>query len=143
MISRNGMGDGRGSGGAPDRPADYYETVTRRDMALKARRVDSDVPVKPFMSGQKEHDTVKAFVNILSSQPVTFHDDFQELPEKTLKKVPVLQVSARIDHLHGPKRTPSPCTLDPQQLEVPSPPEVKKEESSGMSGPNNIISYPF
>jgi hypothetical protein len=46
------------------------------------------------MSGQKEHDTVKAFVNILASQPVTFHDDFQELPEKTLKKVPVLQVSA-------------------------------------------------
>ena len=83
--------------------------ITRllRDMALKARRVDSDVPVKPFMSGQNEHDTVKAFVNILASQPVTFHDDFQELPEKTLKKVPVLQVSARIDHLHSPKRTPS------------------------------------
>ena len=42
------------------------------------------------MSGQKEQETVKAFVNIIASQPVTFHDDFQELPEKTLKKVPVL-----------------------------------------------------
>jgi hypothetical protein len=54
------------------------------------------------MSGQKEHEVVKAFVNILASQPVTFHDDFQEQPEKTLKKVPVVQVSAtRIDSLHN------------------------------------------
>ncbi|KAF8483815.1 hypothetical protein DFH94DRAFT_326174 [Russula ochroleuca] len=52
-----------------------------------------------------DHDIVKTFVNILASQPVTFHDDFQEQPEKTLKKVPVLQ------------------------LEVPQPPELKKAEA--------------
>jgi hypothetical protein len=48
-----------------------------------------------------DHDIVKTFVNILASQPVTFHDDFQEQPEKTLKKVPVLQVSTTpIDSPH-------------------------------------------
>jgi hypothetical protein len=45
------------------------------------------------MSGQTEPEFIKAFVNILASQPVTFHDDFQEQPEKTLKIVPVVQVS--------------------------------------------------
>jgi len=56
---------------------------------LVARRVVQTV----YMSGQTEHEFVKAFVNILASQPVTLHDDFQEQPEKTLKKVPVVQVS--------------------------------------------------
>jgi len=51
------------------------------------------------MSGQAEKAFVKAYVNILASQPVTFDDDFQEQPEKTLKKVPVIQVSA-IDNHH-------------------------------------------
>jgi hypothetical protein len=45
-----------------------------------------------LMSGQAEQAFVKAFANILASQPVTFNDDFQEEPEKTLKRVPVLQV---------------------------------------------------
>ena len=49
---------------------------------------------RSFMSGQAEHTFVKAFVNILASQPVTFDDDFQEQPEKTLKRVPVVQVRA-------------------------------------------------
>jgi len=48
------------------------------------------------MSGQAEHTFVKAFVNILASQPVTFDDDFQEQPEKTLKRVPIVQVRAAI-----------------------------------------------
>jgi hypothetical protein len=46
------------------------------------------------MSGQTEQTFVKAFANILASQPVTFDDDFQEEPAKTLKRVPVLQVCA-------------------------------------------------
>jgi hypothetical protein len=49
------------------------------------------------MSGQAEHTFVKAFINILASQPVTFDDDFQEQPEKTLKKVPIVQVRTAID----------------------------------------------
>jgi len=55
------------------------------------------------MSGQAEHTFVKAFVNILASQPVTFDDNFQEQPEKSLKKVPVVQ------------------------LDVPPPPELKRD----------------
>ncbi|KAN0125592.1 hypothetical protein V8E52_000799 [Russula decolorans] len=66
------------------------------------------------MSGQTEHEFVKAFVNILASQPVTFHDDFQEQPEKTLKIAPVVQ------------------------LQVPPPPELKKEEVHPSSAPSTI-----
>ncbi|KAH9050927.1 ubiquitin-domain-containing protein [Lactarius deliciosus] len=44
------------------------------------------------MSDQAELAFVRGFSNILASQPVTFENDFQEQPEKTLKKVPVLQV---------------------------------------------------
>ena len=46
------------------------------------------------MSDQAELAFVKGFTNILASQPVTFENDFQEQPENTLKKVPVLQVGA-------------------------------------------------
>jgi hypothetical protein len=56
------------------------------------------------MSGQTEHEFVKAFVNILASQPVTFHDDFQEQPEKTLKIAPVVQVSI----YHSDQLSPEP-----------------------------------
>jgi len=48
-------------------------------------------------SSQAEHACVKTFVNILASQPVTFDDDFQEQPEKTLKRVPIVQVRPAID----------------------------------------------
>ena len=44
------------------------------------------------MSQQAELAFVKGFSNILASQPVTFENDFQEQPEKTLKRVPVLPV---------------------------------------------------
>ncbi|KAI0251175.1 hypothetical protein BJV78DRAFT_1126828 [Lactifluus subvellereus] len=57
------------------------------------------------MSDQAERAFVKAFVNILASQPVTFDNDFQEQPANTLKRVPVLQV------------------------EVPRPPELKREDA--------------
>ncbi|KAI9508529.1 hypothetical protein F5148DRAFT_1195205 [Russula earlei] len=64
------------------------------------------------MSGQGESAFVKAFVDILASQPVTFDDDFQEQPEKTLKKVAVLH-----------------------QLEVPPPPVPKREEAQSSAPP--------
>ncbi|KAI0302389.1 hypothetical protein B0F90DRAFT_1714397 [Multifurca ochricompacta] len=57
------------------------------------------------MSDQAELAFVKGFANILASQPVTFDNDFQEQPEKTLKRVPVLQV------------------------DIPPPPELRKDES--------------
>ena len=66
------------------------------------------------MSGQAEHTFVKAFVNILASQPVTFDDDFQEQPEKSLKKVPVVQVRAidpnsQTAHLPTTRQSPARC----------------------------------
>ncbi|KAH9046842.1 hypothetical protein EDB84DRAFT_1264470 [Lactarius hengduanensis] len=66
------------------------------------------------MSDQAELAFVRGFSNILASQPVTFENDFQEQPEKTLKKVPVLQV------------------------DVPPPPELIKKgaaQSFGGSAP--------
>jgi len=44
------------------------------------------------MSEQAELAFVKTFVNNLSSQPVTYADDFQQPPERSLRKVPVLPV---------------------------------------------------
>ncbi|KZT69208.1 ubiquitin-like protein [Daedalea quercina L-15889] len=44
------------------------------------------------MAEQAELAFVKTFVNNLSSQPVTYADDFQQPPERSLRKVPVLPV---------------------------------------------------
>ncbi|KAH9932937.1 ubiquitin-domain-containing protein [Fomitopsis serialis] len=44
------------------------------------------------MSEQAELAFVKTFVNNLSSQPVTYADDFQQPSERSLRKVPVLPV---------------------------------------------------
>jgi UV excision repair protein RAD23 len=84
------------------------------------------------MSAQAEHAFVKAFVNILASQPVTFDDDFQEQPEKTLKKIPVVQV--RCDRSTDSSLSHNTKTRYPQ-LDVPPPPELKRGDalSSGAS----------
>ncbi|KZT01047.1 ubiquitin-domain-containing protein [Laetiporus sulphureus 93-53] len=44
------------------------------------------------MAEQAELAFVKSFASNLSSQPVIYADDFQEPPEKSLKKIPVLPV---------------------------------------------------
>lgn len=44
------------------------------------------------MSEQAELTFVKSFANNLSSHPVTYADDFQQPPDKSLKKIPVLPV---------------------------------------------------
>ena len=51
------------------------------------------------MADEKEVAFVKTFVSGLSSQPVTYEDDFQPPLENYLKKVPVLPVS--IEPLSG------------------------------------------
>ncbi|KAN0127362.1 hypothetical protein V8E53_014794 [Lactarius tabidus] len=61
------------------------------------------------MSDQAELAFVRGYSNILASQPVTFENDFQEQPEKTLKKVPVLPV------------------------DVPAPPELRKKGDTQSS----------
>ncbi|PCH35108.1 ubiquitin-domain-containing protein [Wolfiporia cocos MD-104 SS10] len=44
------------------------------------------------MADQAELAFVKSFANNLSSHPVTYADDFQQPPENSLKKIPVLPV---------------------------------------------------
>lgn len=41
---------------------------------------------------------MKAFANNLSSQPVTYADDFQQPPERSLRKIPVLPVCRKSDN---------------------------------------------
>ncbi|KAJ4483976.1 hypothetical protein J3R30DRAFT_3277643 [Lentinula aciculospora] len=64
------------------------------------------------MADQAEHAFIKTFVNTISTQPVTYGDEYQQPPENSLKKVPVLAGAA-----------------------VPEPPARKREEaaSSGRS----------
>lgn len=50
------------------------------------------------MAEQAELAFVKAFVNNLASQPVTYADDFQQPPERSLRKIPVLAVCRKSDH---------------------------------------------
>jgi hypothetical protein len=44
------------------------------------------------MSYQSEQAFVKNFVNALASKPVTYPDDYQQLPQNSLKKVPIFPV---------------------------------------------------
>jgi len=57
------------------------------------------------MADQAELAFVKNLANTLASQPVTFDNDFQQPPENTLKRVPVLQI------------------------DVPPPPERKRQDA--------------
>ncbi|KAI0066780.1 hypothetical protein BV25DRAFT_1835190 [Artomyces pyxidatus] len=67
------------------------------------------------MAEQAELAFVKNLVNTLGSQPVTFPNDFQQAPENTLKRVPVLQIQPENNEIAV-------------QVDVPPPPEHKKEE---------------
>ncbi|KAF9257963.1 hypothetical protein L218DRAFT_909866 [Marasmius fiardii PR-910] len=44
------------------------------------------------MAEQAEIAFIKTFVNTISTQPVTYGDDYQQPPENSLSKVPVLQI---------------------------------------------------
>ncbi|KAH9940328.1 ubiquitin-domain-containing protein [Amylocystis lapponica] len=59
------------------------------------------------MSDQAELVFVKAFTNSLASQPVTYGDDFQQPPENSLKKIPILPV----DLPPPPQRKPAVSAL--------------------------------
>ena len=44
------------------------------------------------MAEQAELSFVKTFASNLASHPVTYGDDFQQPPESSLKKIPILPV---------------------------------------------------
>jgi len=54
------------------------------------------------MSAQAEAAFARTYLNTISSQPVQYGDDFQQAPEETLKKVPVVPV--RTPYPRKPKR---------------------------------------
>ncbi|KAJ6525853.1 hypothetical protein B0H10DRAFT_1863926 [Mycena sp. CBHHK59/15] len=45
------------------------------------------------MADQAEQAFLRVYINTLVSQPVTYKDDYQQPPQNSLKKVPVLQIS--------------------------------------------------
>jgi hypothetical protein len=73
---------------------------------------------------------VKSFLNTLASQPVTYPDDYQAPPQRTLRRVPILPVRNRFLLLPD-KRDSDVGSL---QVDLPAPPEIKKESltSSGV-----------
>jgi ubiquitin-like protein 4 len=48
------------------------------------------------MSAQAEAAFVRTYLNTIGSQSVTYADDFQQAPEATLKKVPLLPVRTEL-----------------------------------------------
>ncbi|KAJ3719047.1 hypothetical protein DFJ43DRAFT_1042816 [Lentinula guzmanii] len=59
------------------------------------------------MADQAEHAFIKTFINTISTQPATYGDDYQQPPENSLRKVPVLR-----------------------EVAVPEPPARKVEETA-------------
>lgn len=63
------------------RVSEYLRSFPRfRKMALSS------------VTDQAERTFAKAFLNTISTQPVTYPDDYQQPSEHSLKRVPVLQV---------------------------------------------------
>jgi len=63
---------------------------------------------------QAEQAFVKTFLNTLSSQPVTYADDYQQPPEHSLKKVPVLQIPVPAP----PERKWTPTTASSASISI-------------------------
>ncbi|KAG5637670.1 hypothetical protein H0H81_003638 [Sphagnurus paluster] len=66
------------------------------------------------MADQAEQAFARTFLNTLASQPVTFADDYQQRPENSLRRVPVLPIP------------------------VPEPPQSKAASSSSSSSSSSI-----
>ncbi|KAJ7512859.1 hypothetical protein B0H11DRAFT_2302651 [Mycena galericulata] len=66
------------------------------------------------MAEQAEVAFLRVFVNTLATQPVTYPDDYQQPPQNSLKRVPVLQT-------------------DVDQISLPAPPRRKQALSSSSA----------
>ncbi|KAF8155991.1 hypothetical protein B0H34DRAFT_715711 [Crassisporium funariophilum] len=70
------------------------------------------------MAEQAEKAFARTFLNTLATQPITYADDYQQLPEHSLKRVPVLPIA------------------------VPPPPERKPQlEASGSSSASISLTF--
>jgi len=62
------------------------------------------------MAEQAEQAFIKTFLNMLSTQPVTYDNDYQQPPPNSLKKVPVFQIDVPAPPEHKPETaTSSAC----------------------------------
>ncbi|KIK69284.1 hypothetical protein GYMLUDRAFT_214381 [Collybiopsis luxurians FD-317 M1] len=69
------------------------------------------------MADQAEHAFIKTFVNTISTQPISYGDDYQQPPENSLKKIPILPVS--VPEPPAPKET-SPSSSATLNLTIKS-----------------------
>ncbi|KAK0435172.1 hypothetical protein EV421DRAFT_1837100 [Armillaria borealis] len=75
------------------------------------------------MAEQAELAFVTTFLNTITSQPVSYPDDYHQPPENSLKRVPVLQAGYRSRCLHcpsGSKKRLDPITLTFKSLKPAS-----------------------
>jgi hypothetical protein len=79
------------------------------------------------MASEAETAFVKTLLNTLSTQPVTYAEDYQQPPENFLKKIPVLPVRTHHQqhHLHLRPVTGS-------QIQLPPPPH--KNDAPTLAG---------
>ncbi|KAJ7126299.1 hypothetical protein C8R44DRAFT_781556 [Mycena epipterygia] len=75
------------------------------------------------MADQAEQAFLRVYINTLASQPITYKDDYQQPPQNSLKKVPVLHISLPAP----PRRTQAasqsssaPLTLTFKSLKPPA-----------------------
>ncbi|KAJ7824947.1 hypothetical protein B0H14DRAFT_3110833 [Mycena olivaceomarginata] len=63
------------------------------------------------MGDQAEVAFLRVYLNTLTSQPIVYKDDYQQPPENSLKKIPVLQISLPAPPRRAPAGSTSASTL--------------------------------
>ncbi|KAJ7701098.1 ubiquitin-domain-containing protein [Mycena rosella] len=74
------------------------------------------------MADQAEQAFLRVYINTLATQPITYKDDYQQPPQNSLKKVPVLQISlpAPPRRKHADASSSAPITLTFKSLKPPA-----------------------
>jgi hypothetical protein len=78
--------------------AQIYERPQRSPswFRVTGRIFAANIPIRQLpqlsMGDQAEVAFLRVYLNTLTSQPIVYKDDYQQPPENSLKKVPVLQV---------------------------------------------------
>ncbi|KAJ7485715.1 hypothetical protein FB451DRAFT_1350185 [Mycena latifolia] len=74
------------------------------------------------MADQAEQAFLRVYINTLATQPVAYKDDYQQPPENSLKKVPVLQISlpAPPRRKQADSSSSAPITLTFKSLKPPA-----------------------
>ncbi|KAF9063428.1 hypothetical protein BDP27DRAFT_1393924 [Rhodocollybia butyracea] len=90
------------------------------------------------MADQAEHAFIKTFVNTISTQPVTYGDDYQQPPENSLRKVPILHVP--VPAPPAPKETTASSSSTTLNLTIKSTKPPATYTLSGVHPTDTIAS---